>query len=210
MPNNTETLIKIEGKLEHIIKLLKNHTHQEEETPYLDFDTIIPEPKTPEECALKMYVIHSEQEAKEKHLAWNETDPRRWFNWYEWRIDNWGTKWGAYDCSIPKVEELIDINVSDNKDSLDIETEIEMIVYTAWSPAIPVYQKLQEMYPDLEITVYYLDEGWFYAGILRPDSSIDETGDLDIKNPNDIFDEVMTVLNGEDWQSRYNEDEEEC
>ena len=97
--------------------------------------------------------------------------------------------------------------IHSNQD-LEVKADIEMVVHTAWTPAIPVYQKLQEMYPDLEIEVFYIDEGWFYAGFLAYDSEIYETDKLDVTNPNGIFYKVMQVIEGEGWQQRYLESQE--
>ena len=207
MANHTETIIRVKGKLSDITTLLQKHVsfNETKDRCQLDFNTIIPQPETPEECPTR-YLITSETDARQHSLAWDPTNPRNWFNWYDWQREQWGTKWNSYDCSIPDPDDIADdLEVDPN-----LITDIEMVVYTAWAPAIPVYTKLQEMYPELEITVYYLDEGWFYAGILRADGCIDETNDLDVYGPNDIFNEVMTVLDGHDWQERYGNEDEEC
>lgn len=65
-------------------------------------------------------------------------------NWYDWKRDNWGTKWGA---------------IRTRREFNDLFFE------TAWSPAFPVYKKLSELFPDLIFNVTYYDEGWFFAGI---------------------------------------------
>lgn len=208
MPNHTETVIKIQGKLKDIITLLEKHTLMEEgwDSPHLEFESIIPSPKTPEECPAE-YLLTSKKDAEAHNLAWDESQPRYWFNWYKWQRENWGTKWDCYNCSIPTIESLTDEDIS-NQD-LEVKADIEMVVHTAWTPAIPVYQKLQEMYPDLEIEVFYIDEGWFYAGFLDYDSEIYETDKLDVKNPNGIFYKVMQVIEGEGWQQRYLESQED-
>lgn len=83
---------------------------------------------------------------------WNE-------EWYSWRCENWNTKWDAYeyaywgDCSTNK-DETIDLFKSHGRFS------------TAWSPPIPVVKKMQEMFPEYEISLRYLDEGWHYIGQL--------------------------------------------
>lgn len=58
--------------------------------------------------------------------------------WYEWAIENWGTKWNAFDTCIDE----------DNS----------IIFYTAWSDAIPVISKLAEMYPDVSFKYGWADE----------------------------------------------------
>lgn len=67
-------------------------------------------------------------------------------DWYEWRLDNWGTKWDIYETHCTR----IDANT------------LSMTFYTAWSPPIPVYDKLTDM--GFDVHARYLDEGWMYVG----------------------------------------------
>ena len=66
--------------------------------------------------------------------------------WYDWRLDNWGTKWDVYETHCTR----IDANT------------LNLNFYTAWSPPMPVYDKLVDM--GFEVTARYLDEGWGYIG----------------------------------------------
>ena len=66
--------------------------------------------------------------------------------WYEWRLDNWGTKWDIYETHCTR----IDANT------------LQLNFLTAWSPPIPVFDKLTDM--GYEINARYLDEGWMYIG----------------------------------------------
>ena len=86
----------------------------------LDFQKIIPMPKSEEE------------------------------NWYDWSIDNWGTKWNA---------STEDVDIDDDR--------IYIRFNTAWSPPIPIIKKLHEMFDSEEvmITGHYEEEGWDYAGV---------------------------------------------
>lgn len=67
-------------------------------------------------------------------------------NWYDWCIENWGTKWDIYDAQC---------------DRMDANTLV-MSFNTAWSPPIPVYEKLVGL--GFEVSARYLDEGWMYIG----------------------------------------------
>lgn len=62
--------------------------------------------------------------------------------WYEWSINNWGTKWNAYECSAGEL-------------ALD---HAELSFWTAWSPPHPVIQRLSEQYPDICIAHEWADE----------------------------------------------------
>jgi hypothetical protein len=66
--------------------------------------------------------------------------------WYDWRIENWGTKWDVYNATC---------------DRMDANTLV-LRFDTAWSPPMPVYEKLTDM--GFEVTARYLDEGWMFIG----------------------------------------------
>jgi hypothetical protein len=59
-------------------------------------------------------------------------------NWYNWQIDNWGTKWDCYD----------QIEISEG----------EVHFNTAWSTPMRALGKLSRMFEDITIEVKYADE----------------------------------------------------
>ena len=59
--------------------------------------------------------------------------------WYDWCIQNWGTKWNAYSPS------------------LDIETNT-LVFETAWSSVPKLVKILSEKYPEQNITYRWADE----------------------------------------------------
>ena len=63
--------------------------------------------------------------------------------WYEWSINNWGTKWNAYDCLI----------FDDDEHDYD-----EICFNTAWSAPHPILSKIAQMYPDIEVEHEWADE----------------------------------------------------
>lgn len=58
--------------------------------------------------------------------------------WYDWCIENWGTKWNSYD------------NEAEGKDCIKFST--------AWSDPEPIIRKLAEMYPEMKIEHWWADE----------------------------------------------------
>ena len=72
-------------------------------------------------------------------------------NWYDWTNTNWGTKWDT-DCE--EVEIHDDGLVRYNFD-------------TAWGPPEPIYDVLKELFPKLEISWFYREEGMQMAGYLE-------------------------------------------
>lgn len=59
--------------------------------------------------------------------------------WYDWSIENWGTKWNAGDASQGADEKSIYFT-------------------TAWSPSLPVTHAMSLAYPDIEFTHSWADE----------------------------------------------------
>lgn len=76
----------------------------------------------------------------------NLFDTYGYINWYEWSLNNWGTKWNAYDTYI----------------ECQTSTSIEMYFNTAWSGVPLVIKKLAEMFPTLQFIYKYSDEDMGY------------------------------------------------
>jgi hypothetical protein len=73
---------------------------------------------------------------------------------YEWCIENWGTKWGIYDCTIIR-ENLLKKNGT--------------IMYqfdSAWSPANKIILAMAKQYPLLTFKLKYYECGLAFKGIL--------------------------------------------
>ena len=70
--------------------------------------------------------------------------------WYDWRVQNWDTKWDAYDVVV----------TDDDPDCTEIEFN------TAWSPPIAICNKLREQYPDVSVSWFYDEPGEEIAGYL--------------------------------------------
>tara|TARA_R100001460_G_scaffold91435_1_gene133235 strand:- start:173 stop:643 length:471 start_codon:yes stop_codon:yes gene_type:complete len=70
--------------------------------------------------------------------------------WYDWRLQNWDTKWDAYDVTID----------DDDPDQLEVSFE------TAWSPPEAVCHAMRDQYPDLAVSWFYDEPGCEIAGYL--------------------------------------------
>lgn len=66
-------------------------------------------------------------------------------NWYDWGVENWGTKWNAYNSSITEENGLVFLKFD-----------------TAWSVLDPIIKELSKRYPSM--TVEYFDEGHCFWG----------------------------------------------
>ena len=70
--------------------------------------------------------------------------------WYDWRLQNWDTKWDAYDVCV----------TDDDPDST------EVVFNTAWSPPEAICNQIREDYPDVKVSWFYDEPGCEIAGYL--------------------------------------------
>ena len=80
-------------------------------------------------------------------------------NWYDWRVENWSTKW--------EVNEFYGVDRQHLNDSLD-ESIISFGFSSAWSPPINAYQtfimNMSEKNLDVSVKAYYYEGGCDFAG----------------------------------------------
>ena len=114
----------------------------------------------------KMYerlTSHDEEYEKEYGMTWREMGTKYYENykkygfatWYRWKVENWGTKWGAYETEVLQYD-------ADERypDSCYFDVKFQ----TAWAPPMPIYRKLHEMFPSVTINAYWSDEGDYERG----------------------------------------------
>ena len=87
-----------------------------------------------------------------EYMKWTSTQN----DWYNWNINNWGTKW---DVAVSHEEKYPNTYLE------EAENGENYVVYynfnTAWSRPMPALIKLSEQYPDLLFTLTYEEEtGW--------------------------------------------------
>lgn len=71
------------------------------------------------------------------------------YNWYDWRIRNWGIKWDIESRLIDKSEDAL--------------------IYAFESPCRPPYvwiKKVALMFPDLSFELYYKEPGMCFQGVI--------------------------------------------
>ena len=111
------------------------------------FTQIIPEPDWPN-------TPNKDGELPVKHedpwLTYRWSNGRQDDRWYDWRIQNWDTKWDCYD-----------VEVTDN----DPEC-LEIQFNTAWSPPEAICERIREDYPDVSVSWFYDEPGCEIAGYL--------------------------------------------
>jgi len=179
MPNNFHNWVTITGQQDVLAKFKATHfrdTGDANEPIKLDFNTVIPMPETIKVTEkgslvdyglvvlgredllqwsdaekmlkykwaaekgittveqLRVYLLEQEPDCVEKAQrsikAYEETG---YTDWYTWSEANWGTKWNAYYFSLE-----------------DDTNRLEFSFDTAWTPPVPVLEKLREMWPALK------------------------------------------------------------
>jgi hypothetical protein len=122
MPNHVSNIVEITGeKAKEVIDILFNENDE------CTFDNFFPMPK--ELANTTSPNKESNQDLIDKFGA---------DNWYDWKINNYGTKWGIYEGN-----RIDDTN---------------MFCQSAWGTPYKAFLKLSEVYPDVEISVQYADE----------------------------------------------------
>lgn len=97
-------------------------------------------------------------------------------DWYEWRLENWGTKW---DLSQEYDETRVYYEEGDTMADLDYQT--------AWAPNCDFWITVSERFPSLKIDIRYIEEGmWFMGHEIYQNGRI-----LDRVYHNNIPDEVV-------------------
>ena len=76
-----------------------------------------------------------------------KTDDR----WYSWRLQNWGTKWDAYEVEI---------------DDSEMFNGFEVTFDTAWSPPEEICYAIKEQFDDLCVSWFFDEPGMEVAGYL--------------------------------------------
>lgn len=88
-----------------------------------------------------------DQDIEEYHSIANSVGLENPKNWYNWNIDNWGTKWDAID---------VDFKMEKNQKGQEIA---KYSFTTAWDPPVTALDKLSKMFPSANITLSYEQEG---------------------------------------------------
>ena len=70
--------------------------------------------------------------------------------WYDWRVQNWDTKWDAYDVVV----------TDDDPECTEVEFN------TAWSPPEAICNAIREQYEDVSVSWFYDEPGMEIAGYL--------------------------------------------
>jgi len=153
MPNNTDVRVTITHKSEARIDDMEWVFNTDE-----PFQHIIPMP----------------DDIERGNLTMDQRKATKGRNWYDWSIENWGTKWDAYEVRTQRIS----------------ETELYVMLETAWSPPIPIFRKLESM--GFNVEAMFLDEGWMYIGQYA--DGTEEIFDVEGEWPDNLRDESASQL----------------
>ena len=92
--------------------------------------------------------VYSDDKMKGLHFASTGCQDDRWYNW---RVQNWGTKWDCYSLEI---------------DDSDMPHGFEVQFETAWSPPEEICNAIRDQFDDLSISWFYDEPGCEIAGYL--------------------------------------------
>lgn len=156
MPNWCDTDLIIEGPISDVDEILDAYVNVEEGT--LDFDKVIPYPRK-----YKALDAAAEQYMKDHPNDWTNR-PADGFNQggYDWCVENWGTKWNAHSG-----RGVTYMRTTKNK------RKIKLMFETAWSPASPVFARLAQMYPDVQITARSYERGMGYKYVEKYENGVE-------------------------------------
>ena len=127
-------------------------------------------------------------DVKSDKYGFETTSPQ----WYDWRVDNWDTKWDV--CEV-EIEDKIEF--SEDKDT----AWFTFRCWTAWAPPVPVWNKLFAM--GIEVQAEYVDEGGWFEGeyalgqdnCWRPEIE-EEDEELGLEDTMDVFKNLMKETMG--------------
>ena len=149
MPNHCHNRVTFYSANTHDVEQLKK-IFQDESV----FTQFIPEPDWPNQPLMSSDIqglVYDRGKVGElpidgKFPSTGRVDDR----WYDWRIQNWDTKWDCYD-----------VVVTDD----DIE-QVEIEFNTAWSPPEAICNAIREQYEDVSVSWFYDEPGMEIAGYL--------------------------------------------
>lgn len=162
MPNWCFQYAQVDGEVEDIqefidaIRVTPASVDLNDDTDKWNINQLHPTPE-PLMRAIKGSGADAESEENMRLMQENE-DEFGFRTWYDWRHENWGTKWGACHIQLDE-DEFKEINENGtSRPSLMFSFE------SAWSPAVQLMQKVSAKFPKLIFGIYFTEEANFFAG----------------------------------------------
>jgi hypothetical protein len=187
MPNHCSNNMYVSGSEEDIAQFVKDcittfyDKDMEEDVEQFDFNSVIPMPEvlegtrspTPTEADLERYEKNGNEELLQEMKEALEKSQKAieecgYGNWYDWRLDNWGTKWNSYGF-----EFMTDVTENSKNISFTFDT--------AWAPPSDNFiAELSGKYPNLSFEMYSYESGMeFAAHVLASKGDVQQDEDAD-------------------------------
>jgi hypothetical protein len=174
MPNWCENTLKVSGNKTDIQKFKELTLVKQEIGSELYFTMNVLYPTPPELLEQTSPVMwrgeETDTEGKlefEKYVS--ELQKKYGYtDWYNWRVDKWGTKWDVADTYI-----------------LDDEDEFISVQYnTAWSPNIEWVRYVAKQFPELTFTLSFEEPGCSFCGVYEVTGEDEDLceGDLEYRD----------------------------
>jgi hypothetical protein len=167
MPNWCDNIVKIKGPKDKLEAMAKAFIEAEL------LAHILPEPDYKKEIVLPTFPeISGNREPVDESEAW-----------WDWRVQNWGTKWdvGGDDYDKPEIKDGV----------------LSLRFSSAWSPPVGAYKALIDQ--GFEVEAFYWEPGEGFAGKYSAD------GDDFYRDDSDVTEEVDDVMGisecKEEWGS---------
>jgi hypothetical protein len=140
MPNWCNNTLKVTGNPEQLKEFVsKTVSTPETGTEEFKMNNLYPTP--PELLEEKAFANSENSEALVKKYGASD--------WYDWRVNNWGTKWDIGECYIlENTDELFQVSFD-----------------SAWSPPCPFLKYASEQYPELNFSMVFDEPGNDFCGI---------------------------------------------
>ena len=103
-------------------------------------------------------------------------------NWYEWALNNWGTKW----------------DIAETYQNEIIGDTLHLAFDTAWGPALEAYDTYHSNNKDISLEGYYYEPGCDFMGVWYDGTDdcyqIGDTTDDELQNGMKEFDDLYNCL----------------
>lgn len=131
MPNHVTNILTVSGDADKMQAMFEAIKSDEVGLGSIDFNKVIPMPE---------HIFRGNLGQAEREQYGSD-------NWYDWSVDNWGTKWNSYGYH----------------DYTEKDSDGATLTFdTAWGSPQPVIAALAEKFPDLHFSHKWADEDFGY------------------------------------------------
>jgi len=93
----------------------------------------------------------------DREIARKNRERYGYTGWYDWCVDNWGSKWGMCDTTCG--------GLYYENSSNQVYANVYISYDTAWSPITVGIERVSLLFPNLIFTTFYEEHGMGFAGV---------------------------------------------